>query len=191
MPEETKRQKFQRLSPETRQAIIADLQSGAFGRNEIARRNDVGKATVTTIAKQENLDSARGIIVTENATRAVAASVRSKREQIKNDLLDDIQRLRHRAWSEYVRVVPGKEGPIALRSKLPPLDQVRNAYSSIGIALDGFFKLEALEAQGPGQQEARDFLTELHDQLSAARADYESQQRGELPPGGGVDDGNG
>lgn len=186
----TNRPKFQRLSPETRQSIIEDLESGAFGRNEIARRNNVGKATVTTIAKQENLDSARGIIVTENATRAVAATTREKRERIKNDLLDDIQRLRHRAWSEYVRVVPGKEGPIALRSELPPLDQVRNAYSSIGIALDGFFKLEALEAQGPGQQEARDFLTELQSQLTAARDDFESQQRGELPAGGGADAGN-
>lgn len=189
----------QALPPETRQAIIADLKTGDYGRNEIARRHDVGWSTVTKIAKDENLDSARGIVVTEAATRAVAATVREKREKLKNDLLDDVQRLRHRAWSEYVRVVPSKEGPITLRQDLPPLDQVRNAYTSIGTALDGFFKLEALDAQGPGRQESRDFLTELHDQLSAAYADYEQQtqavaddlDRPQLPAGGGGSDDDG
>ena len=167
---------FRPLLPEVRQAVIDDLKAGLYGRNEIARRNYVGNATVTRIATEEGLDPSFGNTQTQQATRAVAIETKARREQIKVELLGDVERLRVRAWSEWKKEVVTKEGIEELTAELPPLPEVQAAYRSIGIALDSYFKLEALDTAGTGStQDARDFLTDLHSQLSKVREDFEAQ----------------
>lgn len=165
---------FRPLPTEVRDAVIEDLKAGQFGRNEIARRNYVGHATVTRIAHEEGLDPSLGNTQTQQATRAVAIETKRKREQLKEELLNDVQRLRVRAWSAWSKEVVTKDGIESLTAELPPLPEVHSAYKSIGISLDSYFKLEALDTAGIGStQDARDFLTDLHQQLTKVREDFE------------------
>lgn len=167
---------FKRLPPEIRQAVVDDLKTGEYGRNEIARRNKVGQSTVTMIAREEGLDPNFKTTVTKTANDAMVAQLKSRRERLKHDLLDDVQRLRVRAWSEWSRQVVTKEGIERLREDLPPLPEVASAYRSIGIALDGFFKLEALdEKHGDSTQGARDFLLDLREQMGKVRQEFEDR----------------
>ena len=129
-----------------RKAILADLEAGK-ARNQIAREHEVGAGTVTRLAQANGiaLDRAK----TEIATRAQMADVRSRRAQIAAELLEDIPRLRRRAWSPYQHVVTGPEGSEVITLPLPPLGEVRNAYAAIGIAMDKHLACERLDI---GQQ---------------------------------------
>lgn len=175
-PSESGRAPYSRLPDEVRQAVIDDLRSGEYGRNEIARRNNVGKSTVTWIANRENLDSTRHTTITEEATRAMAATNRERREQLKEQMYGDIQRLRVRAWSRWTREVVTKEGIESLTAELPPLPEVLAAYKAIQLNLDGIFKLDALDsAQGQTPEDAKDFLMELREQMGKVRDEFEAK----------------
>lgn len=165
-----------KLPPEIREAVVKDLKTGQFGRNEIARRNNIGQSTVTKIAKEEGLSAHKKTDITEQATRAMAVDNRQRREQLKEQLYGDIQRLRVRAWSPWSREVVTKEGIEQLTADLPPLPEALAAYKAIQISLDGIFKLEALEsAQGETVQDARDFLLDLREQMGKVRDEFEAK----------------
>lgn len=169
-------QRSQPIADEIYQAVVEDLRSGQYGRNEIATRNKVGRATVTRIAKEEGLDPSAKTNKTQHATRAVAVETRARKEQLKKELLDDIQALRVRAWSAWSKEVVTREGIEVLRADLPPLPEVASAYRAIGVCLDGLFKLEAAEREnGDSVQGARDFLVEFQDNLRAARDEFEQR----------------
>ncbi|AZS06641.1 helix-turn-helix DNA binding domain protein [Streptomyces phage Hiyaa] len=165
-----------RLPPELRAQVVEDLRSGKYGRNEIARRNNVGQSTVTYIANQEDLSAHKKTDITEEATRAMAANNRQRREVLKEQMYGDIQRLRVRAWSSWSREVVTKEGIETLTAELPPLPEVLAAYKAIQINLDGIFKLDALDAaQGESAQDAKDFLMELREQMGKVRDEFEAK----------------
>lgn len=165
-----------RLPDELRQKVIADLQSGQFGRNEIARRNNIGQSTVTKIAKEEGLSAHKKTDITEQATRAMAVDNRQRREMLKEQMYGDIQRLRVRAWSPWSREVVTKEGIEQLTAELPPLPEVLAAYKAIQVNLDGIFKLDALDAtQGESAQDAKDSLMEFRDQMRKVRDEFEAE----------------
>jgi hypothetical protein len=167
---------YRRLPPEIRAAVIEDLKSGQFGRNEIARRNNIGNSTVNKIADEENLSTTRKTDVTREATKAMQVDNRARREQLKEQMYGDIQRLRVRAWSAWSREVVTKEGIETLNADLPPLPEVLAAYKAIQINLDGIFKLEALEAaQGNTGQDAKDWLLDLRDQMGKVRDEFEAK----------------
>lgn len=164
------------IADEIYQAVVADLQSGDYGRNEIATRNKIGRATVTRIAKENDLDPSAKTNKTQHATRAVAVETKARKEQLKGQLLDDIQALRVRAWSRWSKEVVTKEGIETLQADMPPLPEVASAYRAIGICLDGLFKLETAErTNGDDVQGARDFLVEFQDNLRAARDEFEER----------------
>lgn len=172
----SERSPYSRLPDETREAVITDLRSGQYGRNEIARRHNIGKATVTYIANQYNLKPTYSTDVTEEATRAMSADNKKRREQLKEQLYGDIQRLRVRAWSPWSREVVTKEGIETISLEFPPLPEVLAAYKAIQISLDGIFKLDALEAASSGTiPESRDFLMQLRDQMGKVRDEFENQ----------------
>lgn len=127
-----------RIADNRRQAILADIQAGK-PRNAIAREHNVAASTVSNIADEANLNGVFDRAHTENATRARVADMRAQRAAIAADLLSDVQRLRTRAWSTY-RVpmsAGGRDGGVELiELDMPPLSEVRNAYTSIGIILD-------------------------------------------------------
>lgn len=165
-----------RLPPEVRQAVIDDLKSGQFGRNEIARRNNIGQSTVTKIAREEGLSATKKTDITEQATRAMAVDNRARREMLKEQMYGDIQRLRVRAWSPWSREVVTKEGIETLSAELPPLPEVLAAYKAIQINLDGIFKLEALgTAEGETEQDAKDSLTAFREQMARVRSEFEAK----------------
>lgn len=175
-PSDSGRPPYSRLPDEVRQAVVDDLKSGQFGRNEIARRNNVGKSTVTYIANRENLDSTRHTTITEEATRAMSATNKQRREQLKEQMYGDIQRLRVRAWSPWSREVVTKEGIESLTAELPPLPEVLAAYKAIQLNLDGIFKLDALDAaNGSSPEDAKDFLMELREQMGKVRDEFEAK----------------
>ena len=175
-PSDSGRPPYSRLPDEVRQAVIDDLKSGQFGRNEIARRNNVGKSTVTYIANRENLDSTRHTTITEEATRAMSATNKQRRELLKEQMYGDIQRLRVRAWSPWSREVVTKEGIESLTAELPPLPEVLAAYKAIQLNLDGIFKLDALDAAGTSTPEdAKDFLMDLREQMGKVREEFEAK----------------
>lgn len=165
-----------RLPLEVRQAVVRDLREGKYGRNEIARRNNVGQSTVTYIANQENLNPSAKTTFTEEATKAMAAQNRERREILKEQMYGDIQRLRVRAWSPWSREVVTKEGIESLTAELPPLPEVLAAYKAIQLNLDGIFKLDALDsAQGSTPEDAKDFLMELREQMGKVRDEFEAK----------------
>lgn len=167
---------YRRLPPEVRRAVIADLQSGRFGRNEIARRNNIGNSTVNKIADEEGLSTTRKTDITREATKAMQVDNRARREMLKEQMYGDIQRLRVRAWSRWEREVVTKEGIETLSAEMPPLPEVLAAYKAIQINLDGIFKLEALEAaQGSTNQDAKDFLLDLHSQITKVTTEFEAR----------------
>lgn len=166
---------YSRLPDEVRQAVVEDLKAGKYGRNEIARRNNVGQSTVTYIANQENLSTTAKTTATEEATRAMAATNRERRELLKEQMYGDIQRLRVRAWSPWSREVVTREGIESLTAELPPLPEVLAAYKAIQLNLDGIFKLDALDAnQGATPEDAKDFLMELREQMGKVRDEFEA-----------------
>ncbi|QNJ57607.1 helix-turn-helix DNA binding domain protein [Streptomyces phage Keanu] len=165
-----------RLPPELRAKVVEDLRSGKYGRNEIARRNNVGQSTVTYIANQEDLSPTAKTTATEEATRAMAATNRERRELLKEQMYGDIQRLRVRAWSPWSREVVTKEGIETLSAEFPPLPEVLAAYKAIQINLDGIFKLDALEAtQGESAEDAKNSLMEFREQMAKVRKEFEAQ----------------
>ena len=121
------------LKQRIEEAVVADLKSGKYGRNEIAERHNIGRATVTRIAHDNDLDPSAKANQTQHATRAVAIETRARREKLKSELLDDIQALRVRAWSAWSKEVPGRDGETyTLTAELPPLPEVASAYRAVG-----------------------------------------------------------
>jgi transposase len=164
------------IPKEVYEAVVKDLMSGQYGRNEIAKRQNVGRATVTRVAQENDLDPSAKANQTQHATRAVAVATKARKEQLKAQLLDDIQALRVRAWSAWSKEVVTREGIEVLRADMPPLPEVAAAYRSIGIALDGVFKLEAAEAaNGDSVQGARDFLVDLHSKITEVTTEWEER----------------
>jgi transposase-like protein len=153
-----------RLPEDTRQAILADIEAHGGSTRAIAAKHGVSDGVVRKIAREAGITDAWSREHTENATRARQADLRAMRAQIAADLLGDVARLRDRAWSEYVvpMGVGGKDGGIELvRLELPPLGDVRNAYTSIGIALDKSLRLEQHDADVQGLAAVDAWLREM------------------------------
>jgi hypothetical protein len=139
-----------RLPDDKRAAILADIQAGTKGRNQIAREHGVALSTVTKVAKDAGATDAFDRSQMENATRAVVADNRFRRAKLASDLLDDAELFRQRAWSKYKYYERGQEGPELVELEKPPLKEAKEAYVAIGIALDKHVVLERHDATDPG-----------------------------------------
>ena len=153
-----------RIPDDKRAAILADIHARNGTCRGIAKRHDVSDATVRKIAADEGITDAFSRAQTENATRAVAADNRSRRAQIASDLLDDVVKLRERAWAEYSYYERGQMGPELVTLDKPPLKEAKEAYVAIGICLQRHAELEKLDA-GHGDEAARSMLGDLADAL--------------------------
>jgi len=121
------------VQPEERERV-RELHRQGKGRNEIAEALGRGAGTITRIAGELGLSFDRE--PTRVATEAHKVDMAAERAQLAQDLLDDIRRLRERAWSKYTVVGFTKDGADAFELNLPPLGEVRNAYAAIGICFD-------------------------------------------------------
>ncbi|HEY9367554.1 hypothetical protein [Streptomyces sp.] len=149
------------IPEDKRAAILDDIQ----GDDEqscrgIGRKHGVSDATVRKIAKDAGIVNAFSRAQTENATRARVADMKSDRTKLAKELLGDAERLRDRAWSEYAYFERTKDRPERVILDLPPLSEVRHAYTSIGIAIDKHVVLERHDADA-GAEGARSVLGAL------------------------------
>lgn len=148
------------LAQRKRAAILRDIEAGEKARNVIAREHQVSPSTVTGIAKAAGITSAFDRTHTEKATRAAADDCKVLRAQLKVDLLHDAQKLRKRAWEPYKVVVSTPEGAEVVTLDLPPLPDVRAAYTSLGIAADKSIRLEQHDS-GENVDQAKSLLGRL------------------------------
>jgi len=163
------------LAPARRAAILADIQAGK-PRNQIARDHHVSAGTVTNIARQAGETEAFDRSATLKAARAKQVDNKAKRAQLQADLLDDAQRLRKRAWSAYEVVVSTQQGAEIITLNLPPLPDVRGAYTSIGIIVDKDRAYEKDRAEGDGAGAAKSMLGRLFEGLAAVVGEPETPQ---------------
>lgn len=144
------------IPPEKRAAILEEIKTSGKSRNQIARDQGVSMSSVTKIAQDNGLGDAFDRSRTEAATRAKVIDGRGLREQLKNDLLQDAQLIRARAWQEYQVVVSTPKGAEIKTLTLPPLGDVRNAYTAVAIAIDKALRLEQYDAAGDNGASAVD-----------------------------------
>lgn len=153
----------------TRAAILNDIQTGEKGRNAIARDHDVSPDTVSNIADAAGILDAFARTNTENATRARQSDLAARRAVIAEMLLDDIQRLRDRAWEPYEIVTSSQQGAEITTLALPPLRDTQAAYTSIAVALDKHLALVRHDGDtGSDLESARSLLGDLGRALGLA-----------------------
>jgi hypothetical protein len=135
----------------TRAAIIEDLGSDTEEScRTIAKRHGVSDATVRKIAKDEGFTNAFTRVDTENATRARVADMKAARTELAAVLLQDAIKLRERAWTEYTYYERSKDGVERVQLDLPPLAEVRNAYTALGIVVDKHLTLDRHDSDASG-----------------------------------------
>lgn len=152
-----------------RTAILADIQAGEKGCRAIARDHGVSPDTVSQAARDAGILDAFGRTQTETATRARQADLAARRAQIAELLLDDIERLRDRAWEPYQVVTSSQHGAEITTLPLPPLRDAQAAYTSIAISLDKHLALVRHDGDTGGDLEsARSLLGDLGRALGVA-----------------------
>lgn len=178
------------LDETKRAAILADIrtaQENGKSAGQIARDHGVARSSVTKIAKDEGLDDAFERAQTLKASRAKSADVKIRRAQLLSDLIDDAQRLRKRAWEPYEIPMSGPNGVETIMLDLPPLPDVRAAYTSIGIIVDKSVAVEKLDSGEDGVDQAKTLIGDFMSLAAAASGHLNRQglwRRGRPSPGG-------
>ncbi|HEY1176736.1 MAG TPA: hypothetical protein VGF17_11305 [Phytomonospora sp.] len=150
------------IPPETREAIVEDLGSDTEEScRTIAKRHGVSDATVRKIAKDEGFTQAFTRADTENATRARVADMKATRTKLAAALLEDALKLRARAWEQYTYYERSKDGVERVQLDLPPLSEVRNAYTALAIAIDKHVVLDKHDTDLQGVAAVDAWLTAM------------------------------
>lgn len=150
------------LGAAVRAAILTDIRAGELSRNAIARKHGVGAATVTKLAKTTGDATTFDRSQTQKATRAREADSRSERAALAAELLADARKLRERAWQPYTVVVGTAQGAQKVTLDLPPLGDVRSAYTAVGIVVDKHLALDKHDnSGGTGTEDVRSMLGDL------------------------------
>lgn len=163
-----------RIPDDIRNAIGDDL-VGGMSRKQTAIKYGISQATASKIARERGLGDAQPPELSM-ASKVFMAGVKERRAQIKRELLEDVDRLRARAWSEYTRTVAGKDGPYEITEELPPLGEVRNCYAAIGVALSGYAKLEALDSDTNKDEEAKSLIGDIMDGIGKAAEELKARE---------------
>jgi transposase-like protein len=165
------------LSARKRNAVLADIRAArdnGSSAGKIARDHSIARSTVTKIAADNGLADAFERTQTSKAARAKQLDNKAKRAQLQSDLLDDAQKLRKRAWEPYKIVIGGPEGAEIVTLELPPLPDVRAAYTSIGIIADKDRAYERDKADGGGVDHAKSMLGRLFTGLAEVVGETET-----------------
>lgn len=157
-----------RMAPDKREAILKDIRAGGMSRNQVARKHGVSASVVGKIAARAGITDAWDRTHALKGARAKAADNKAMRSQLQSDLLRDAQKLRGRAWSKYKVPLSGAEGIEVIELDLPPLPDVRAAYTAIGICVDKDAAIERSAATGAGTAEAESLMGRLAAALTEA-----------------------
>ena len=137
------------LDPDKRADILADIEAG-HGRNAIARRHDVGQATVTRIAASEGITDAWDRSASQRATELRMVDVQERRSELAQLLIEDAHRLRRMLWEPVtVYKFGGKDNTLnSVDLDEPDFEGKRNLMTSIAIAVDKVAVLTRDDSQG-------------------------------------------
>lgn len=163
-----------RIDEETRRLIGDDL-VGGMSRRATSRKWGISQDTASRIAQERGLGNAQPPELSMGS-KIFMATVKERRAKLKMALLEDVDRLRDRAWSEYTRTVAGKDGPYEITEDLPPLGEVRNCYAAIGVALSGYAKLEALDTDTNKDDEAKSVIGDILSGLAKVNAELDERE---------------
>jgi IS30 family transposase len=114
---------------EAEQQQIRKLHAAGLGRNDIAKSLGRSQGTISKWCSRLGLEFCR--LATQAATAAKVTDAKARRAALAEALLDDIERLRHRAWSKYTIVGNSIDGPVKHTLDLPPLREVSDAYKAV------------------------------------------------------------
>lgn len=137
------------LDPDKRAAILADIEAG-HGRNEIARRHDVGLATVSRLAAQEGITDAWDRSASQRATELREIDIRARQSELAALLMEDAHRLRRMIWEPVtVYKFGGKDNTLnSIDLDEPDFEGKRNLMTTIAIAVDKIAVLTRDDSQG-------------------------------------------
>lgn len=173
------------LADDIRAAILADIRAGKLSARAIAKKHGVASSTVSKLASDNGVANAFERTQTEKATRAQEKDSRARRAELAAALLDDAARLRERAWQPYTVVVGTAQGAERVTLDLPPLGDVRSAYTAVGIVVDKHLALDRHDHTGAaGADDVRSMLGDLGRALTDAFG-AEEDDSGEANGSGG------
>jgi hypothetical protein len=140
----------------TRHAIEQAIREGAgtVSCRGLAREHGVSAGTVRNIAKAAGLAGAFTRASVENATRARGADMASRRARIAEDMLDLADHLVKRARAPYEVWIGTPQGAERVTYDEPPLNEVRQAMTAIGIAVDKHMALIRFDTKDNGNATA-------------------------------------
>ena len=122
-------------------ARIKLLHAAGKGRNEIAKELSRSGYTISKAIKEMGLGFDESQTV--EATAARVAKMRDRRVDIAEKLLNDVELIHQRLWSEHTYYERGQDSLIPVTLPLPPLRDLRDGYSALQIALKGHTELIA------------------------------------------------
>jgi len=148
---------------------IRVLHARGMSCGQIAAELGRNKATITRQCKALGLSFDRS--ATEQATEAKAADNRARRAELHSLLLDDVKKLRVRAWSPYTVVAGTGEGLETVQLDLPPAQDVRAFYNAIGTCVDKTLAMEKHDGDDSQTGAAKSVLSAVLDNLIAKHGD--------------------
>ncbi len=153
----------ERLPDDVRTRVADAIRTGGTCRG-IARDHGVSTATVRKIADEFGITGAFSRAKTENATRARVADLADRRARIAEQMLDLAEHIAKRATAAYTVVITTKDDVFHETLAEPPLGEVRQALTAVGIALDkhmALIKFDTREAANPAAASLVDRLADL------------------------------
>lgn len=172
------------LSPETRAAILADIDRG-LGRNLIARTHNVAVGTVTAIAQAEGRTNAFDRSAKWKATEAARADNAALRATTSRRFLEEANKLLDQLHEPHLAFhFGGKDNTYAeaLHDE-PPVEAKRNLMVAAAVAFDKHLKADAHDAD-EGNAGGRALIKALSDAFGIAY-DHMRGEDGEADAGAG------
>lgn len=172
-----------------REAIAQAIRDGAgsVSCRGIAKQFEVSPGTVRKIAKEIGLPDAFARAQTKNATRARVVDMATRRAGLAEKMLDLAEHIAARATTEYVVIVSTKDEVFRETLDEPPLGEVRQAMTAVGIAIDKHMALIRFDTKEGGNNAATSLIDRLALQLGLAAGTPDGYDDGypadELPPG--------
>lgn len=154
-------------TPVTDSEIAHWLELHAQGHSVRAIAQQAGRAhgTISTYLNRAGADMNRS--QTAEATAARVAIVNARRLAHAEDLLDDIDSIRHRIWNECVIVANGPDGPVKVHLDEPPLKEQADGLRSIGSLVKAIDELLADVGTNTTAAAAKSVITGIFDGLAA------------------------
>lgn len=155
-----------RLDPAQRAAVAESIRTGAgtVSCRGVAAEHGISTDTVRRIATEIGLPDAFAREKTKKATRARVADLAERRANLATRMIDLAERIADRATETYTVIIATKDDVYREQLDEPPLDQVRQAMTAVGIAIDKHIALIRFDTKdGGGSEAARSLVDALVD----------------------------